>query len=116
MMKHAALPLLTVLAACSAEVESGQSAEDSTLETLSVNNLVITDAHAVGSNIAATEPAPVQRAETPTPSAGAPAARSSRSDLEARTQSAPNPPAKADADTKAPESTCAPEHRELGHC
>lgn len=126
-MKYAALPLLAVLAACSAEVENGQAAEANAIETLSVNNLVIADANEVGSNLAETEPAaPVRRTETPPPAAEAPAARPNRSERETRTQArartepAPKPlakpPAEADAETKAPESTCTPEHREMGHC
>lgn len=126
-MKYAVLPLLAVLAACSAEVENGQSAEANVVETLSVNNLVITDANNVDSNLAEAEPAvPVQRTETPPPAAEAPAARASLSERETRAQAktrtepAPRPPAKppaeADSETKAPESNCTPEHREMGHC
>ena len=116
MMNYASLPLLAILAACSAEVDNGQSAEANAVDTLSANNLVITETNAVGSSVAETEPAPIQRAETPPSAAEAPAVRSSRSELEVRTQSAPKPPAEADAETKAPESTCTPEHREMGHC
>ena len=116
MLKYAALPLLAALVACSADVDNGQSTEASAVDTLSVNNLVITETNAVGSNVAETEPTPVQRAETPRSAAETPAARSSRSDPQASTQSAPKPPAEADAETEAPEPTCTPEHREMGHC
>lgn len=124
MIKYAALSLVAVLVACSAEVENGQSAE--AVETLSVNNLVITDANNVGSNIADGEPAtPVQRAETPPSAPEAAATRPSqrqgetRSQAEARAEPAPKPPAKPPAEAeraKVPDPTCTPEHRELGHC
>ena len=129
MIKSAAVPLLAILAACSAEVENG---ETNVIETLSVNNLVIT-----GSNTAnaATEmegqaPPPAQPAQTAAPvaeqrdgptSAAEPKQKTVR---KPSTEAAAKPPSKTTAAPSSesepkpdsPASTCTAEHREMGHC
>lgn len=131
MIKYVAVPVIAVLGACSAEVENGQAANTDRVETLSVNNLVITDANtAIASS--ATEDrvqAPAQPGETAAPVAKSRAARPTTAQPKQQTvrkpstEQAAKPAAKPKpapaADPKppqAPATTCTAEHREMGHC
>ena len=130
MIKYAAVPVIAFLAACSAEVESNQAADADRIETLSVNNLVITGANTVSTDTATQEVPPVQPAQTAAPVAESRTAQTSPAEqkqkavrkpsTEAAAKPAPKPKAAPAADPKAepntPASTCTPQHREMAHC
>lgn len=126
MIKYAAVPIMAFVAACSAEVENGETADRNDVQTLSVNNLIITEANTVSANsaIEAQPPAPDQRVEAATDRVTAPPAApeepTPRTANKLQAESAPKagaaPPAEPTPEAKTPESTCSPEHREMGHC
>lgn len=132
MIRYAAVPLLAILAGCSAEVESGEAAEANVIDTLSVNNLVITDSNSA-SAVRETEtqsPPPAQPAHTAAPVADKRDGRTTAAEpkpqtirkpsTEAAAKQASKPKAEPAADREAePEAgadTCTAEHREMGHC
>jgi hypothetical protein len=130
MMKYAAVPLLAMLAACSAERESGEAETLNTVETSTTNNLIVAqdDAATAADNMAQTQDtAPTQAGQTTAPAPAAPTARTApaeprptitprpsteASQVSGRTEPAPVAEPKA----ATPESSCSPEHREMGHC
>ena len=130
MMKYAAVPLLAMLAACSAERERDEAETVNAVETSTTNNLIVAqdDAATAADNMAQTQDtAPTQAGQITAP---APAARIARTaPAEPRPRTTPGPSAEASkvsgrtepapvAEPKAatPEPGCSPEHREMGHC
>ncbi|MGI8705746.1 MAG: hypothetical protein ACR2JJ_08135 [Sphingomicrobium sp.] len=69
MIRYAAVPLLAILAACSAEVENGEAAEANVIDTLSVNNLVVTNSNSATAvrEMETQSPPPAQPAHTAAP-------------------------------------------------
>lgn len=130
MMKYATVPLLAILAACSAEVENGEATEANVVDTLSVNNLVITDSNeaAAVSELETQDPPPAQPAQTATPvtnerdgrTTAAKPKQQTKSSTEAAAKPASKPNAEpggdSEAEPEAPAGTCTAEHREMGHC
>jgi hypothetical protein len=128
MIRYAAVPLLAILAACSAEVENGEAAEETVVETLSVNNLIITDSNAaaiagdMGAQAPASQP-PQTAAPADRRNGGATAAepkQQTRPSADAAAKRPPKPSAEpagnSEPEPEAPAGTCTPEHREMGHC
>lgn len=128
MIKYAAVPVIAILAACSAEVEDSQAADANRIETLSVNNLVITEANtAINSAIEAQSPPPAQPAQTTASTAPPRAATTEPKQRPARepaAEAAAKPstklktaePAQPGPETEASNAACTDEHREMGHC
>ena len=128
MIKYAAVPVVAILAACSAEVEDSEAADANRIETLSVNNLVITDVND-GTNgmVEAQSPAPAQPRQTTAATAaprvvtaepkqrpaGEPAAEAA---AKPSTKSKTAAPAQPGQPTEASNTACTDEHREMGHC
>lgn len=137
MFKYAAVPLLAILAACSAEVENGEAAEANVVDTLSVENLVITNSNTATavSEMEMQAPPPAQPAQTAAPVADKRDGRTTAAEPKQQTvrkpsaEAAPKPAPKATpepnaaapkaepkAEPEAPTTTCTAEHRALGHC
>ncbi len=120
MIKFAAVPVLAILAACSAEVESGDAAEANMVETLNVNNLVIAGpdtATALAETGTQVSP-PAQQPQPAAPAVEPRAPRSTAAEPKQQTVREPSSEAAANsqAQTEAPAGTCTAEHRALGHC
>jgi outer membrane biosynthesis protein TonB len=127
MIRYAGLPVLAILAACSAEVENGEAAEVNTVEILSVNNLVVTDVNTVAADTVAervsppSQPAqtaaPAKRTQT-TPEPKQQTVRKLATDAapKAAVKPKPAPPAQPTSETGTSNTTCTAEHREMGHC
>lgn len=131
MIRYAAVPIIAILGACSAEVENSQAEDANRIETLSVSNLVITGANtASGSSAPEAEVLPPsQPAQTSTPVTKSrtdetpaepkqQAARKPSTEAAAKPTSQPESAAarESKAEPETPASTCTPEHRAMGHC
>lgn len=133
MMKYAAVPLLAILAACSAEGERSEAETLNTVDTLTVNNMIVAqdDAATAADNVIQTEEAaPAQAGQTTAPAAAAPTGRTAPAEPRPEIRRTPATEASSEPATKrqaAPaaepkpeasdsETTCPPEHREMGHC
>lgn len=125
MTNYTALPLLAILAACSAEVENGAAADANRVDNLFVENLVITDAESTETE--------VQPPAQPAPPGETPAARQNPAQPKEQdvrrpaAEAQPKAPAKTVQPKGAPppeakegaaptDGSCPPEHREMGHC
>ena len=120
MSKYASAPILAILAACSAGVENGQVAEANGLDTVTVDNLVVSDTNpaVAGTEAGAVPPAAGSPARAARPAQ--PKQQADRKPSNEASETAPTaataPEANAKPEPEAPVATCTAEHRELGHC